>query len=182
MTTQPIRRGWSPTPEILDTVPWYKQFWPWFLIAFPLAAVIGGFATLAIATHDPDGLVVDDYYKAGLAINQTIEREDKARVLGLSGGLTMDLRTGDVVLTLSSARPLLGGSLLLRLLHATRAHHDEQIELKSMSDGRYAGSLAKPLVPGDYHLDLEGPTELWRLVGRTRVAAGADSVQAALKP
>jgi len=38
-----------------DTVPWYRQFWPWFLIAVPAAAVIAGIITiiLAVRTAEP---------------------------------------------------------------------------------------------------------------------------------
>ncbi|MGL4901125.1 MAG: FixH family protein, partial [Shewanella sp.] len=42
--------------------PWYKQFWPWFLIILPLCAVIASFATLKIALTNSDALVAEDYY------------------------------------------------------------------------------------------------------------------------
>ena len=31
------------------TQPWYRQFWPWFIIALPCAAVVGSIATAIIA-------------------------------------------------------------------------------------------------------------------------------------
>ena len=39
----------------IDTEPWYRQFWPWFLIAIPAAAVVGGIVTiiLAVQTAEP---------------------------------------------------------------------------------------------------------------------------------
>ena len=61
-----------------DVTPWYKQFWPWFLMALPATAVVGGIITIVIAMTNPDGLVQDDYYKAGLGINRTLEREQQA--------------------------------------------------------------------------------------------------------
>jgi len=39
--------------------PWYRQFWPWFLIALPAAAVIAGFFTLYLAITHPDPLIID---------------------------------------------------------------------------------------------------------------------------
>ena len=45
--------------EILDTEPWYKQFWPWFIIALPLTAVIASVATLLIAINNPDYIVLE---------------------------------------------------------------------------------------------------------------------------
>ena len=56
--------------ENSDIKPWYRQFWPWFLISIPLLTVIAGIITLAIALKYPDHLVVDqeqyDEIKAGL--------------------------------------------------------------------------------------------------------------------
>jgi hypothetical protein len=41
-------------------LPWYRQFWPWFIIALPAAAVLAGFYTLWLALSNPDYMVVDD--------------------------------------------------------------------------------------------------------------------------
>ena len=40
--------------------PWYKQFWPWFIIALPASVVIASFFTLWLAISNPDYLVVDE--------------------------------------------------------------------------------------------------------------------------
>ena len=40
--------------------PWYRQFWPWFIIALPASVVIASFYTLWLAISNPDHLVVDD--------------------------------------------------------------------------------------------------------------------------
>ena len=49
--------------------PWYKEFWPWFLIAVPIITLIMGGVLLKLAISTEDSLVVDDYYKEGKAIN-----------------------------------------------------------------------------------------------------------------
>lgn len=49
----------SRSPAIPEP-PWYRQFWPWFIIAIPAAAVLGGFLTLWLALTHPETLVVDD--------------------------------------------------------------------------------------------------------------------------
>jgi len=41
-------------------LPWYRQFWPWFIIALPTAAVIGSFVSLWLAVSHPDYLVVSE--------------------------------------------------------------------------------------------------------------------------
>ena len=43
-----------------EGVPWYRQFWPWFIIALPASAVVASFFTLWLAISNPDQLVVDE--------------------------------------------------------------------------------------------------------------------------
>jgi hypothetical protein len=40
--------------------PWYRQFWPWFIIALPASAVIASLITFYLAVSRPDHLVVED--------------------------------------------------------------------------------------------------------------------------
>ena len=39
------------------SLPWYKQFWPWFLIALPASAVIASLYTVSLAVRTTDSLV-----------------------------------------------------------------------------------------------------------------------------
>ena len=43
----------------VDDKPWYKQFWPWFIIALPLTSVVASFLTLWIAVTQPDHEVLN---------------------------------------------------------------------------------------------------------------------------
>ena len=153
--------------------PWYRHFWPWMLIALPLAAVLGGVTTLLIAMKDPDSLVVGDYYKQGLAINRSLAKEDLARSMGLSAKFRVDLSTGDIVLALKSDKPLVADRLQLRLFHTTRAERDVDITLRLLAPGRYAGSLAEPLAPGGWLLNLSPVDEAWRITARTHITPDA---------
>ena len=59
-TQQPQNNGTMPG----ENVPWFKQFWPWFIIALPAAAVIASFVTLWLAISNPDHVIVtDDEYR-----------------------------------------------------------------------------------------------------------------------
>lgn len=71
------------------TTPWYRQFWPWFLIAVPGSVVIASFFMIRLAFTSADILVRDDYYKDGLAINESISRDQLARSLGIGGRLEL---------------------------------------------------------------------------------------------
>src|SRR5512143_2669949 len=63
--------------------PWYREPWPWILMAGPVATIIAGAATAWLAVASDDGLVADDYYRRGLAINQELRRERAAVARGL---------------------------------------------------------------------------------------------------
>jgi hypothetical protein len=67
--------------------PWYREPWPWILAAGPLIVVIAGIYTAWLAVQSNDGLVTDDYYRKGLAANQTIARSDEAARMGLAAGI-----------------------------------------------------------------------------------------------
>jgi hypothetical protein len=56
-----------------ETRPWFRQFWPWFLIALPGAVVIASLLTVYIAVTHQDPVVDGNYYKHGLTINERLE-------------------------------------------------------------------------------------------------------------
>ena len=69
---------------------WYREPWPWLLMAGPGTVVLAGIVTTWLAITSDDGLVAGDYYKRGIAINKTLAREERARLLGLAGELQLD--------------------------------------------------------------------------------------------
>jgi len=60
--------------------PWYRQFWPWFIIALPATAVVASFVTLWLAISRPDYIVIDedDYQrlKSGLKGQEVEQKTD----------------------------------------------------------------------------------------------------------
>lgn len=48
------------TGERFSSRPWYKEPWPWVIIAIPAAAVIMGAITFYLAVSHPDYLVVEE--------------------------------------------------------------------------------------------------------------------------
>lgn len=143
--------------------PWYREPFVWLLIALPLAAVVGGFVTLALAIHTDDGLVVDDYYRKGREINRVLARDDAALRLHLASDLEFDAERRAVRVRLTGVPALERPARLhLRLLHATRGGHDRELDLDLTADGSYH-ALLPPLAPGRWHVQLEAAD--WRLVG-----------------
>jgi hypothetical protein len=148
------------TDEAARHVPWHREPLVWLVIAFPLAAVLGGFVTLYLAIRSWDGLVVDDYYKKGLEINKVLARDEQARQAGYSAELEVD--DSSVTIRLASDRgsplPLL---LQVSFIHATRAGQDRTLEIPLAGDGTYHAPLG--LLPaGHWHVHLETPE--WRVI------------------
>jgi len=129
-------------------------------MAPPAAAVVAGAITVWIAVATADGLVADDYYKRGLAINQEIRR-DRAMV---ERGLSAIVERDDGMLSVRLAgRGELPEALVARLVHATRAGHDQRLRLPRVAPGLFRTAL--PALPaGRWRLILEDPRGEWRIV------------------
>jgi uncharacterized protein len=155
----------------LNTKPWYREPWPWLLMAFPLAAVVAGFITLTLAIQTADGLVATDYYKQGLAINRQLQREQIAASLKLQVEAVIDTERGLVRIHLDGSGSL-PGALSLRLVHPTRAGMDQTITLKAAPGGWYEGRLVTPQ-PAHWQVVLEDVGRTWRLDGSWDTVAHA---------
>ena len=137
---------------------WYRHRWPWLLMLGPAVVVVAGFATLWLAMRSDDGLVADDYYRRGLAVNQTLERAARSAALGLTARVEV-AASGECVVELH-ARDALPPAIRLRLVHPTRAGLDRSAELPLGPDGRYGGSVGGA-VAGRWLVIVEGGD--WRL-------------------
>jgi len=51
--------------------PWYKEPWPWVVIAIPFLTVVASMITLWLAITHPDHLVVDE--SSGQAVNASLK-------------------------------------------------------------------------------------------------------------
>lgn len=127
-----------------NPLPWYRQLWPWLVLAPPIAAVVAGVVTIVIAVRGADGLVAADYYKRGLAINEELARTRLAQQAELQASLRLDgMAAGDrVMLDLrgNEAMPV-QGYVQLRLVHPARSGDDRTLTLGRVSidgDGRHA--------------------------------------------
>jgi len=149
--------------------PWYREPWPWFLISLPATAVIAGVATVWIAYQSADGLVVGDYYKAGLAINQTLARDEAARSLKLAA--TLQQADGALALTLTGHLKTYPEQLNLMLAHPTRQGMDQTLVFSHAGEGRYRASLPV-MQAGKWHAQLTEPDSVWRLSGMIHTPFG----------
>lgn len=141
------------------TVPWYREPWPWILIALPLSAVLAGVATLIIAIQNPDELVAEDYYKQGLTINRVLEREARATVLNLSAQMMF---SGERVRVRIDGDALPSDHIVVRFIHPTLSAEDRETRLRPVARDWYEGVMPMPAT-GRWYVHLEDAEASWRL-------------------
>jgi len=148
-------------PDRSRAKPWYREPWPWLLMAGHAAVIVAGLFTMALAFRTEDGLVADDYYKQGLAINRVLRRGERARELDLRAVASFsDARVRVVLRDGKEAPP----ELRLRLIHPTRGGQDRSVSLQATARGIYEGRSAG--VYGETRrLVLEDVGSTWRLTG-----------------
>lgn len=152
---------------------WYREPWPWLLMSGPAIVIVAGFYTLWLAIRSDDGLVADDYYKRGLAINQTLSRAQRAEQLALVARVELGGDSARIRATLTGAAGGLPPVLRMRLVHPTQAVADLVIELRAVAPGEYEGARAAAAA-GRRVVLLEDFERTWRLAGEA--AAGAQTV------
>jgi len=150
---------------------WYREPWPWLLMAGPAIVIVAGFYTLWLAVRSDDGLVADDYYKRGLAINQTLLRAQRAEQLTLAARVEPGVDGGVVRVTVTGGAAL-PAILRLRLVHPTQAVADQWIELHTVAPGVYEGTRVAAAA-GRRVMMLEDTERTWRLAGEATNSAQA---------
>ena len=142
---------------------WYQEPFVWFLIAIPLSSVLVGMVMLWFAVDTDDGLVVDDYYKQGLAINKKLDRDVVARQYALDSTLRF-VHAFDQIHVALNARDKFTypTEIRLGLYHATRKGFDREMTLTRISDTGYSGPLPE-LTAGRWYVTLFH--DHWRLIG-----------------
>lgn len=144
-----------------DSEPWYQQFWPWFLILLPATVVVAGISMVFIANEGADDLVVDEYYKNGLAINRKLEKKERAAQLGISAQLFIK---GENIIV-KTAGTVDAAQLQLQLSHPLESDRDFDTVLIQSTAGEYRGRLQEAVAPR-WHWALQLPGEQgWRVDG-----------------
>lgn len=150
-----------------DNQPWYKDRWPWILMAGPALVIVAGVITVWLAVISNDGLVSDDYYKQGLTVNQRLQRDHHAGKLGLSADVMRSGLNVRLLLTASGTTKL-PGAISLKVAHPTRAGLDQLVQMVSEGQGFYDGKLTAGL-SGRWLISIEDPDGEWRLQGEWQV-------------
>ncbi|PMR76623.1 FixH family protein [Billgrantia endophytica] len=144
--------------------PWYKQFWPWFLLGLLFTSIFGSSTLAVMAVRTADGLVQQDYYEHGRAINMVLAKQQRAHDLNLSADLRIDPQTSDIIVQLQGdERP---DTLHLKLIFPTQGDRDQEMSLQHVREGRYLGQAPDNLRYRWYlQLHPSAVEPAWRLVG-----------------
>jgi hypothetical protein len=153
---------------------WYREPMVWLIIMIPLSAVLMGAIILTLAVSTDDGLVSDDYYKEGLRINRSMERDALAASYALSGEVLLGAPGEMVEVSLAgNARFQAPEIVHLRLFHATRPGLDRHLPMRRVASGRYIASGTR-LEPGAWYAQLDA--DGWRLKARLIASDGRQRV------
>lgn len=150
------------------TNPWYREPWPWLLMAGPFIVIVAGIVTAWLAVSTSDGLVTDDYYKEGLAVAETLARSRRAEALGIVAGVSLSREKMRVRLSAGHGFDL-PPALNVMLSHPTRAGLDRPLTLKREGDA-YVGEMLLP-ASGHWLVLIEDDAKTWRLMGSMRLPA-----------
>lgn len=140
-------------------IPWYKQFWPWFLILLPLSVVIASVATFWVAQNNQPSLVSGNYYKQGLAINSNLQLEQQANQLGLSTKLSFGATTLTIQLNGMHDNPQ---ALIVELRHPTISQHDRSLQLTNIAPGIYQAPFSLPK-NGKWYISISDVSTTWTI-------------------
>lgn len=159
---------------IVSGKPWFREPWPWLLASGPLLVVVASLVSAWIAIRSSDGLVSEDYYRQGLAAQETVSRSENAIKLGLMARL--HLTAGALQVTLSATAPdfQLPAALRVTVSHPTRAGLDQTQLLPRSGDG-FSGEFHLPAA-GHWLILIEDEKKNWRMMGSVVLPASGPIV------
>jgi len=168
-----------------DAKPWYRQFWPWFLISLPASAVIASLYTVSLAFRTTDSLVVTSDDGMDVVAERHLAAEGLATELGLRARVDIDTSSGAIVATVTAESPTEWPKTLdLLLSHPAFAARDRTITLTASrpdnaGNPTWSGHFVD--VPdGRWYLVL-ADVDTWRLNGTWSGAPTAQLVPASAR-
>lgn len=119
---------------VSESRPWYKEYLLWLVIILPVSAVVAGISTVIIAYQNKDDLVVDDYYKQGLAINRNLDEINQAQKLKLDAKLVF---LGNTIKASVKSQQIIKGDLQLDVIHPTQKIKDHHFTLINSGNNEF---------------------------------------------
>ncbi len=157
---------------------WYKEPWPWLLMAGPVIVVFAAIYTFYLAKSNSADLVSDDYYKDGKHIDLQLHRDEEAFKRNIHAQVLINPDK-------NAAKVLVSGNfnpqepLNLVLMHPAKKADDQTVKLQPAQGGALSGDKAeynavfKPL-PATHHwyVRVEDAGGKWRVEDKWLVSQG----------
>ncbi|OOE82013.1 nitrogen fixation protein FixH [Salinivibrio sp. ML198] len=143
--------------------PWYKQFWPWFLIALPASVVVASLLTVTVFSMNSVSLVAEDYYKKGKAINVDLSKLKVAAQLGVSAQLSSNNQA--IAIALDKGDLASFPALNVHIQHRTLERKDVNVMVNPNQAGIYHIDLAEP-ISGPWFIEITSFDKQWKVHGR----------------
>lgn len=164
----------SATP-MEPTRPAWREPLVWMVVGIPAATAVAGLFTWWIAAQRADSNVAEDWYKRGMAINRSLERESKAQQLGLTARLSLP-DEHDLRLVLGGPASALPPTVTVTLTHPVRAEQDRKLSLDRQADGTYR-TVSPQVAAGNWGLAIEAQD--WRVTARRITLRQGDALSVA---
>jgi hypothetical protein len=155
----------SATPIESPRPPWREPLF-WMVWGIPALTIVAGLVTWWIAAQRADSNVAEDWYKRGMAINRSLERESRAQALGLKAELTL-AGEHDLRLRLDGGDAL-PSAVTVVLTHPVRAEQDRHLTLDRQADGAYR-TVSPRVGAGTWGVSIEAHD--WKIATRRATLA-----------
>ncbi|MDA9556111.1 FixH family protein [Vibrio sp.] len=143
--------------------PWYKQFWPWFLILLPMTVVFWTVITVIIFSDNQVSLVTEDYYKKGKGINIDLTKINVAKEMQLNADVSNDDKY--IYIELSKGTLKNYPALNVEFTHRTLADRDFSHLLTSDANGVYRLEYKNDIL-GPWFIKVMAHDKKWIVQGR----------------
>ncbi|MCO4320652.1 FixH family protein [Aliidiomarina quisquiliarum] len=143
-----------------NTGPWYKHFWPWYIVFMKLAVLTAIVITAVIVKKNPTSMVIDDYYNEGRAINYKLDRKERALELDIK--LQANVVDGIFTLQFVSGEPAQRTALRVMFYHPTLDDRDFDLLVPHASAGIYRTEFPTGIT-GHWRIDIEPFDQEWRI-------------------
>ncbi|MCZ8100627.1 MAG: FixH family protein [Burkholderiaceae bacterium] len=151
----------SATPiDVPPRPPWREPLF-WLVWGIPALTIVAGLVTWWIAAQRADSNVAEDWYKRGMTINRSLERESRAQALGLKAELDL-AGEHDLRLRLEGGTGLPPAVTVL-LTHPVRAEQDRLLTLDRQPDGTYR-AVSPRVAAGTWGVSIEAQD--WKIATR----------------
>ncbi|MBW3697878.1 hypothetical protein EK599_19525 [Vibrio sp. T187] len=143
--------------------PWYKQFWPWFLIALPMTVVVWTVITVTVFTQNSVHLVTEDYYKKGKGINIDLSKIKVSEELGLKASIESE--SNSITIKLDKGELPHFPAIKAMFVHRTLPDRDFTELLTADAKGNYRVTPSQE-IQGPWFIEITPHNEEWLIQGR----------------